>query len=410
MKKGGHMYIPRALENRVKDMAEHFPVVLVCGARQVGKTTLLKKIAENREKMQYVTLDHPKIRQIAKEDPELFLQRYSSPLIIDEIQYAPELLPFIKIKVDEERRNGLYYLTGSQIFNMMSDVGESLAGRVGVLSMYSMSRAEIEGRRSVAFNPETAPSLSSDDTISEIFDKILRGGMPQLISDSSLSCEDYYGSYVQTYIERDIRNLINIKDENKFMKYISCLAARTSQEVNLLDIAKDVGVDRKTADNWLSLLLASGVVHLLQPYSGNTIKRIVKRPKLYFMDTGLACYLSLWNNARALELSAMAGAMFETYVVSEILKGYANNGIDVRSRLYYYRDNNGKEIDLLILENGKLYPVEIKMNADPGKNALKNFSVLPSLNKEIGNGAILCMSSSSIPLDEKNSLVPIRAI
>lgn len=404
------MYIKRCLETRVKQMAEHFPVVLVCGARQVGKTTLLKKIAEDKSDIQYVTLDHPRVRELAKTDPELFLQQYSAPIIIDEIQYAPELLPFIKIKVDEQRMNGQYYLTGSQMFNMMNNVSESLAGRVGILSMYSMSRSEIEGRDNVPFNPSTTKNLMSNDTISDVFDKILRGGMPQIISDPGLSLDDYYGSYMQTYIERDIRDLVNIRNEGKFIKFISCVAARTSQEVNLSDLAKDVDIDRKTADSWLSILITSGIVVLLNPYFGNTIKRIVKRPKLYFMDTGLACYLSMWNNARALELSAMAGAMFENYVISEIYKSYSNNGIETRSRLTYYRDNNGKEIDLMIIENGKLYPVEIKMNADPGKNALKNFSVLDSLQEEIAEGAVLCMSSSIIPLDAKNRLIPIKAI
>ena len=404
------MYIKRDLENRVRYLAEHFPVVMICGARQVGKTTLLKKIAEDNKTINYITLDYPRIRQLAKEDPELFLKQYSDPLIIDEIQYAPELLPFIKIKVDEKGGTGRYYLTGSQMFHMMKEVSESLAGRVGVLSMYSLSRAEIEGRESKPFNPANVKAAESSDTVSDIYDMILRGGMPRLISDPGLSYEDYFGSYVQTYIERDIRELTRVKDENKFNRFISCVAARTSQEVNLADIAKDVGIDRKTADSWLSMLVTSGIVILLNPYSGNTIKRIVKRPKLYFMDTGLACYLSMWNNARALEISAMAGAMFENYVIAEIIKGYANNGIDIRSRLTYYRDNNGKEIDLLILNNGQLHPIEIKKNADPGKNALKNFSVLSSLPAKIGEGAILCMSSTVIPLDEKNKLVPVNAI
>ena len=404
------MYIERSLEHRVKYMAKHFPVVLLCGARQVGKTTLLRKIAEENGGIQYVTLDYPRVRQLAKEDPELFLQQYSSPVIIDEIQYAPELLPYIKIKVDERRQNGLYYLTGSQMFHMMNNVSESLAGRVGILSMFSLSRAEIEGRESKPFKPSIIKTEASEDTVTEIFDKILKGGMPGIISDPELSEEDFYGSYVQTYIERDIRDLINIKDERKFIKFISCAAARTSQEVNLTDIAKDVGIDGKTADSWLSILVSSGIAILLQPYSGNTIKRIIKRPKLYFMDTGLACYLSMWNNARALELSAMAGAMFENYVISEIIKGYANDGIDYRSRLVYYRDNNGREIDLMIIENGKVYPIEIKKSADPGKAAIKNFSVLASIPEETSDGAVLCMSPMVVPIDEKNKMIPIGAI
>ncbi len=208
----------------------------------------------------------------------------------------------------------------------------------------------------VPFLPGRIPMARSADTITGIFEKIYRGGMPPMITDPDLLPEDYFGAYMQTYLERDIRDLVAVKDENKFLKFISCAAARSGQEVNLADMAKDVEIDRKTADGWLSILVSSGIVYLLPPYSGNIIKRIVKRPKLYFMDTGLACYLSLWNNPRALELSAVASAMFENYVVSEIIKSYANQGISTRSRLCYYRDNNGKEIDLMILENGKIYP------------------------------------------------------
>lgn len=404
------MYIYRIMESKLKYLSNHFPVVMVCGARQVGKTTLLNRLKEENEQIQYVTLDYPRLRSLAKEDPELFLQQYQTPLIIDEIQYAPELLPYIKIRADQAHQNGQYYLTGSQMFHMMKNVSESLAGRVGILSMYSLSRAEIEGRKSTPFLPEQIKMMESSDTITDIFEKIYRGGMPQMITDRELLPEDYFGAYMQTYLERDIRNLVSIKDENKFLKFISCTAARTSQEVNLADMGKDVEIDRKTAENWLSILVSSGLVYLLRPYSGNTIKRIIKRPKLYFMDTGLACYLTFWNNPRALELSAMAGAMFENYVVSEIIKGYANQGKDVRSRLCYYRDHNGKEIDLIILENGKLYPIEIKKSADPGKGALKNFSILDSLPEEIGEGAIICMTPTVIPLDGMNRLVPVACV
>lgn len=404
------MYIPRIMESKLKYLSGHFPVVMVCGARQVGKTTLLNQIKDEREGIQYVTLDYPRIRALAKEDPELFLQQYQAPLIIDEIQYATELLPYIKIRADQSGQNGLYYLTGSQMFHMMKNVSESLAGRVGILSMYSLSRAEIEGTRSVPFLPDRIHAMESNDTITDIFKKIYRGGMPRMITDRELNPEDYFGAYMQTYLERDIRDLITIKDESKFLKFISCAAARTGQELNLADLAKDVEIDRKTADGWLSILVSSGLVYLLPPYSGNTIKRIIKRPKLYFMDTGLVCYLTMWNNPRALELSAMAGAMFENYVVSEIIKGYVNQGLDIRSRLCYYRDNNGKEIDLMILENGKLYPVEIKKSADPGKAALKKFRILNSLTENIGEGAVICMTPMVIPLDAQNKLVPVKCV
>ncbi len=404
------MYIHRVMEKKLRYLSEHFSVVMVCGARQVGKTTLLQRIKNDNTQIQYVTLDYPRLRNLAREDPELFLQQYQAPLIIDEIQYAPELLPYIKIRVDQTQQNGLYYLTGSQIFPMMKNVSESLAGRVGILTMYSLSGAEIEGRESAPFLPDHITMTESSDTITEIFKKIYRGGMPRMITDRELLPEDYFGSYMQTYLERDIRDLITVKDENKFLKFIACAAARTGQEVNLADMGKDVEIDRKTADGWLSILVSSGLVYLLHPYAGNTIKRIVKRPKLYFMDTGLVCYLTYWNNPRALELSAMAGAVFENYVVSEIIKSYANHGIDVRSRFCYYRDNNGKEIDLMILENGRLYPIEIKKSADPGKGALKNFGILNSLPEEIGKGAVICMTPVTIPLDENNMLVPAACI
>ncbi len=404
------MYIHRIMETKLKYLANHFPVVMVCGARQVGKTTLLNQIREKNGQIQYVTLDYPRIRALAKEDPELFLQQYQPPIIIDEIQYAPELLSFIKIRTDQAQQNGMYYLTGSQMFHMMRNIRESLAGRVGILSMYSLSKAEIEGRESEPFLPGRIKITELTDEITDVFEKIYRGGMPRMVTDKELLPEDYFGAYMQTYLERDIRDLITVRDENKFIKFISCAAARTSQEVNLADLAKDIEIDRKTADGWLSILVSSGLVYLLYPYSGNTIKRIIKRPKLYFMDTGLACYLTLWNNPRALELSAMAGAMFENYVISEIIKGYVNHGIDVRSRLCYYRDSNGKEIDLMILENNKVYPIEIKKSADPGKDALKNFSVLGSLSEEVGEGAVICMTPMVIPLDDKNKMVPIGCI
>lgn len=404
------MYIHRIMEEKLKSMAAHFPVVMVCGARQVGKTTLLKQIQEENRQIRYVTLDYPKIRILAREDPELFLQQYQPPLIIDEIQYAPELLPYIKIRTDQAQRNGMYYLTSSQMFHMMKNVSESMAGRIGILSMYSLSRAEVENRESEPFLPNRIRSRESTDTITDIFEKIYRGGMPRMVTDRELLPEDYFGAYMQTYIERDIRGLITIKDENKFLKFISCAAARTGQEVNLADMAKDIEIDRKTADGWLSILVSSGLIYLLHPYSGNTIKRIIKRPKLYFMDTGLACYLTLWNNARSLELSAMAGAMFENYVISEIIKGYVNHGIDVRNRLCYYRDNNRKEIDLMILENGAIYPIEIKKSADPGRDALKNFGILDSLHEKTGEGAVICMTPMIIPLDEKNKLVPVSCV
>ena len=401
------MYIRREIEATLHYLAEHFPAVVVGGARQTGKTTLVRHAAGEAA---YVTLDHPRLRDLAKTDPELFLQQYQPPVIIDEIQYAPELLPYLKIRIDENRKPGQYFLTGSQMFRLMKNVSESLAGRVGILSLYGLSRAEIAGTEEIPFLPSLPASGKSEETVTSVFDRIYRGSMPQMVIDPQLTPEAFYGEYIQTYLERDIRDLMEVKNESKFLRFLACAAARTGQELNLTEIGSDVDVDRKTAESWLSLLTTSGLVYLLQPYSGNTLKRIVKRPKMYFMDTGLACYLSLWNNPRALEHSAMAGSMFETYVVSEILKQYANKGFDLRSRFAYYRDNNGKEIDLLILENNKIYPVEIKKSADPGKNATKHFDVLDGFSEERGEGAVICLASVPYPLDQQNRVVPVGLI
>lgn len=404
------MYIKRKIEDQLEYLSRHYPAIVISGARQTGKTTMIKKVCAKNDEITYVTLDYPRIRDLARNDPELFLQQYPAPVIIDEIQYAPELLPYIKIRIDEHRTPGQYFLTGSQMFRLMKNVSESLAGRVGILSLYGLSRSEILNTNESPFLPNQKIERVTEETITTVFDKIYRGSMPPMIIDPELTPESYFGGYMQTYIERDIRDLVEIRNESKFLKFVSSAAARTGQELNLSDIGKDVGIDNKTVDHWLSLLVTSGLVFLLQPYSGNTIRRIVKRPKLYFMDTGLACYLSLWNSPRVLEQSAMAGAMFETYVVSEIIKQYSNKGIDVRSRLAYYRDSNGKEIDLIILDNGILYPIEIKKAADPGKEALRNFNVLESLPNEIGEGAVICLASMIYPLDSKNRIVPIGAI
>ncbi len=408
------MFIARQIEKQLKYLAKHFPVVAITGARQTGKTTLIKHMAGAEGGINYVTLDYPRLRELARTDPELFLQQYPAPVIIDEIQYAPELLPYIKIRVDDNRKPGQYYLTGSQMFRLMKNISESLAGRAGILSLYGLSRAEIDGRDEKPYLPANMADQFSagkpSETVQTIFDKIYRGSLPQMVIDPELTPEAYFGEYLQTYIERDIRELLEIKNESAFLRFIACAAARTGQELNISDLGKDTGVSNKTAESWLSLLATSGIVFLLQPYFSNTIKRIIKRPKLYFMDTGLACYLSLWNNPRVLEQSAMAGAMLETYVISELVKQYSNKGIDVRSRFAYYRDNNKNEIDLIIIENNILYPIEIKKSASPGKEAIKHFQVLSNLGANVGRGAVICLSPILYPIDANNNAVPIAMI
>ena len=419
------IYKNRSIEQVLNQMINVYPVIMISGPRQVGKTTLLQFIANNsKKKINFVTLDDLKLRIQANEDPELFLRNYETPLIIDEFQYAPDLLSYIKIKVDEARKEKLfgsgedvstmYYLTGSQIFQTMHNISESLTGRIGILDLFAFSTRELEGLKEEKFVPEIekikkripVKTLSTE----KLYKRILNGSYPEIYINKNIDVEKYYETYVRTYMERDIREIINIKDENKFIKFISSVAARTGQEYNASDIAENIGVDQKTVNDWMSILKNTGLVFLLQPHMNNNIGRIIKRPKIYFMDTGLACYLTGYTNESILEKSAYNGAIFETYVVSEIVKTFTNNGIDPRKHLYYYRDNNGKEIDLLIIDNNKVYPVEIKKSANPGKIATKHFDIVKKFEMEVGNGAVICMSKDIFAIDENNYYVPIEYI
>lgn len=409
------MYIKRSLEKLILEMNNYYPVIMVLGPRQVGKSTMLEELSKQlNTSYNQVSLDDMMIRNLAKNDPELFLQRYKTPLIIDEFQYAPELLSYIKINVDKSKQNGSYWLTGSQSFIMMKNVSESLAGRVGIVNMFSLSYNEISNRNEVPFLPiydrVIANRNSNIDSVDQVFERIFRGSMPKLITNPKMNSENYFSSYVQTYIERDIRDIVKITNETKFMRFIASIASRTGQELVYEDLARDCDIDNKTAQNWLSLLVSTGLVYLLQPYFNNAIKRIVKRPKIIFMDTGLCAYLARYTDAQTLEISAFAGHIFETYVISEIIKSYLNNGKEVNNRLFYYRDNNQKEIDLLIIENGTVYPIEIKKNANPGIDAMKHFNVLENFNLNIGEGAVICLCQSPKPLNRNVTLYPLNYI
>ena len=418
-------YKTRTIEKSLNALINTCPVIMLTGPRQVGKTTLLNHlVATSKEKINYISLDNLLIRSQAIEDPELFLRTYETPLIIDEFQYAPELLSYIKIKVDNARQNAmfgdgkkvgtLYYLTGSQAFQTMQNVSESLAGRVGILDLYGFSQREIENKEETIFLPDITILKNKErtrtKTTSEIFEKIINGSYPEVNNQEGRNREQFYEAYIRTYIERDIRQLINIKDENKFLKFISSVAARTAQEYNAMDIANDVGIDSKTVDEWMSILKNTNLIYMLPAYSNNNVQKAIKRPKLYFMDTGLACYLTGYISNDTLEKSAYNGAIFETYIISEIIKSYTNNGKDPRARLYYYRDTNQKEIDLLIFYDNKVYPVEIKKSANPGKNAIKNFDIVSKFGTEVGNGTILCMMENIMAIDENNYYVPIEYV
>jgi len=415
-------YIKRNIENSIRNSMKTFPVVIVTGARQVGKTTLLRGMQKEKD-FTYVTLDDPIERDLARSDPGLFIKKYQPPIVIDEIQYAPELLPYIKIAVDEsmfsnaKNVNGMYVLTGSQTFKMMRDVSESLAGRVSILNLYGLSKNEMFGEDDEQFLPVFSHIKKRENRkrlgLTELYELIYRGQFPRLIKDPALDTREFYSGYLQTYLERDIRDLLIVKEESKFLKFLSSVAVRSGQELVYNDIAKEVEVDIKTAQHWLSVLNTAGLVYLLSPYNNNAIKRIIQKPKIYFTDTGLACFLARYVDSRTLEVSSYSGNIFETFVINEIVKTYANNGKYPELYLYYYRDSNQNEIDLLIIQNGIVYPVEIKRSANPSKHIIKTFGVLSPLEKaglSIGEGGIICMMDKVVPIDEKNSFIPIHCI
>ena len=416
------MFYERTIEKTLRSVSETFPVLLLTGPRQVGKTTILTKIAEPGRKV--VSLDNPTIRALAKAEPELFLQRYAPPVLIDEVQYAPELFDYIKVHVDTHKINGEYWLTGSQTFHLMEQVTESLAGRVGVVRMLGLSNSEITGTHFPAFaldpksliaRMDAVPSMS----IGEIFARIFKGSMPRLYENPSVNREEYYESYLETYISRDIKVLSQVADELSFLNFIGIVAARTATNVNYDALAGEAGISAPTAKQWLSILISSGLVALIPPFSNNALKRVVKAPRMYFLDTGLCAYITRWSSAEVLERGAMDGQFFETWVVSEIYKSYINNG--KRPPLYFYRDSNKKEIDLIISEDGLVNPMEIKKGSAP-KDAVRHFSVLRPIELEpneedvfagtahlkttIGTGAVICMPPDIMPIDRKNWYVP----
>ena len=395
------MYIQRHLENQVREASKFYPVVMVCGQRQVGKSTMLNHIKE--EERRYVTLDDGNARRLAEKDPALFFETYGYPLLIDEFQRVPSILLEMKRIVDRkaldgEDNNGMYWLTGSQKFKMMKDVSESLAGRIAVFDMSGLSAAELEEREACVFHPalenlrKRMQNYHPKD-VHEIYEQIFRGGMPKLVT-TDLDRDRFYTDYINTYLERDIKELSLVGKLGEFYDFFVYMAARTSMELKYNEIANAIGISAPTAKEWVTILERSGIIFILRPYYNNITSRLVKTPKMYFMDTGLAAYLCRWPNAETLENGAMDGAFFETYVVSEIVKSYYNAG--KRADLYYYRDIDGKEIDLLFVEGDKIYPIEIKKAKMPN-HADKNFSVLHKLKMDVQPGVILCMADEMLP-------------
>lgn len=407
-------YISRHMESRVLELSRYYAAILLTGPRQAGKTTMLRELAEKENIGRgYVTLDDLAERDMAKNDPALFLQLHKPPVLIDEVQYAPELFTYIKIHIDEQRMPGAFWMTGSQIFRLMRGVQESLAGRVALLHMSPMSQREITGAPCVPFVPDFDRMWEDRKnytpvTTPELFARLWRGSMPGLVSGQFPDRNIFYSSYLSTYVERDVRELSSSVDALKFNRFVTAMAARCSQLLNYKALADDADIDQPTAKNWVNILETLGIIFLLHPYSNNVLKRTIKTPKVYFYDTGLVCYLTRWSSPEVAESGAMSGALLENFAVSEIVKGYQNAGLE--PYIYFYRDRDAKEIDVILEGDGKLCPLEIKKTAMPDKRLTRVFGVIDKSPLRLGTGAVLCMADRFTALDINNLIVPVWMI
>ncbi len=405
------MYIKRRLEDNFSKMSAFFKAVLVTGARQVGKTTMLRHLGSERT---YVTLDNGADLMLARTDPEMFLQRYKPPVIIDEVQKAPELFPYIKIYCDNTEEKGLFWLTGSEQFSMMQNIRESLAGRIGIMTLYPLSldeMTEVTFESPLRFDMESLlirERAAKPLDLESIFSLIWKGGMPGVLSAGAKEHSLYYDAYIDTYLMRDVMSISKLRDELRFRKFIGACAANNACQLNMTTLANVAEISVATANTWLDLLIRLHIVYLLQPYSNNRLKRLSKTPKLYFTDPALAAHLAKWLTAETLMNGNAAGNYFENFVVTELKKE-----LDYSAESYsltYFRDSNGKEIDLLLEYDGSIHPLEIKMSANPDKRNVGKFDVLDSNSVPRGNGGIICMSPKVIPLDKTNSLIPVTLL
>lgn len=399
--------LKREAHEKINQINSTFRVLLVTGPRQVGKTTLLTEYMPKG--MSYVTLDDKVLREQAQTNPKLFLQEHPWPLLIDEVQYAPELFSYIKMIVDKEKQRGMYWLTGSQQIKLMKNVQESLAGRVGIVKLNSLTYSEIAmNEDKKLFEPDNIMKASKIIDINELYEKIFRGGMPELYDISNMDKKDFFYSYVETYLSKDVKEQLDILDTNTFKDFMVSVASRNGEQLNYSNIATEIGITDKTVKSWLNILINSGIVYLLEPFMNTKLKRITHMPKIVFMDSGLCSYLAGWDNARNLQLSEQSGHYLETYIISEIIKSYNSVGID--PKISYYRDKEKNEIDLIIEKNNKIYPFEIKKTGNPTKSMIKNFEKLNVINKKVEAGGIICCYDELIHLDEQNLIIPISSV
>ena len=411
-------WIDRAITDYLVNTIKSFPAVLITGPRQVGKSSLIQMVGENYE---YLSFDNPLLLQQAKDDPELFFMNHSAELILDEIQYVPELFPYLKIRIDEMRlialkenqpQKCLYLLSGSQAYHLMQNVSESLAGRLAILPLQGISYRE---QKKVTC---PLPFVPNDEYLSarekeslktgDLWSMIHRGYMPKLIASED-EWETFYSSFVTTYIERDVNHLTRIADKADFVRFMATLAARSGKLLNYESIARDVGCSATTVKRWIQILENSGIILKLNPYYNNHLKRVIKTPKVYFMDTGLMAWLTRWITPETIQFGAKADQFFETWVVSEIVKSFLNAGKSLRD-LYYYRDADQREIDL-ILEIGRvIYPIEIKMTAKPKKNMIQAFRLLEPITEagdlKLGDGALINQYPELIFLEKGIRAIP----
>lgn len=402
-------YINRELERKFLKMNKVFKVLLVTGARQVGKSTMLRHLAENTGRT-FVSMDDKRNRELARRDPGLFFQTFKTPILIDEVQKAPELFEHIKMICDETNENGLFWLTGSESKKMLKNAGDSLAGRVCILKMYSLSLKEKLGITSIADIRYTFEDLTEREKlfpaydVNQIYEHIWKGGMPAIQNFDAEQMNSYYSSYIETYLMRDAVDDNGISDTEGFRRVLTACAAFVGNLLNYSDLATAGGVSVPTAKSWVKVLQTMGIVFLLDTYSNNELKRLVKTPKLYFCDTGLAAYLSMWTSKDVLMNGAASGHYFENYVVGELLRNNAYGESNVN--MTYYRDTNQKEIDVVIAENGVLHPIEIKKATNPERKLVKAFDVLNVSGNELGKGLVVCMTDRIFPIDENNYMVP----
>lgn len=404
------MYYTRHIEKRILEVKNMFKVLLITGPRQVGKTTTLKYLF--KDSYHYVTLDDITELELAKQDPKLFFMNHPFPLIIDEVQLAPILFQEIKRLVDSSESYGQIILTGSQTFHLMERVTETLAGRIGILELHGLSYREISGD---PFDFPFVPNKAFVDHVRQpkdidVWEIIHRGSMPELYKKANIDWQLYYASYVRTYLERDVRSLLNVKNLDMFSKFLTSVAARTGNLLNYANISKEIGVDIKTVQSWMKVLEASGLILLIQPFSNNALNRVIESPMLYFLDTGLVCYLLKWTSKETLQNGAMSGPILETFAISEIVKSFKNRCVNDLP-LYFYRDKDMKEIDLIIVDGDQLYPVEIKKSMNPVKSMTKSFNVLKrAVGFTVENEIILCLVDQKTLIDYNAVAYPIRSI